>query len=365
MDWAKAITRTARVLVCLVGFGPLPVPAQIIPPASPTLQSAQSPTVAPTPSVQPAVPPAARAMAYVNLERSLSKTAVGLASSARVNEARAKGRGSEVAAEEQQRLQSLMQPLTRTIRVRYGLGMVLSMNRSGLIWTDETLDLTDELISMLDEAQPSAERREVQPIERIGILNLGRVAEQSKLGKLLHGKIEAKPAVEFQRRVGPVLSEFGREASLRLLFSAADSGIVWSDPRLDVTSAVVERLDKATDRNAPVPMPWSEPPPAVLSYVRLRVLGERAGLARELTATVDRLSEKVASGRASIGERKALADAQARLKKDILAEVAAVAEEECRARGITLLLSMGDSGILDADGAIDLTETLLKALGQR
>jgi len=353
------------VLVCLVGFGPLPVPAQTIPPASPTLQSALSPTVAPTPSVQPALPPAARAVAYVNLQRSLAKTAVGLASRARVDEARAKGRGAEVAAEEQRRLQSLMQPLTRTIRARYGLGMVLAMESSGLIWADEALDLTGELISLLDEAQPSAERRDVQPIERIGILNVRRLARESKLGKRLQGRVEADPAAEFQRRLGPVISEFGRDASLRLLFSAADSGIVWSDPRLDATSAVVERLDKATERKAAVPTPWSEPPPAVLSYVRLRVLGERAGLARESTATVDRLSEKVASGHASVGERRALADAQARLKKDILAEVAPLAERECRARGITLLLSMGDSGILDADGAIDLTETLLKALGQR
>ena len=103
----------------------------------------------------------------------------------------------------------------------------------------------------------------------------------------------------------------------------------------------------------------------MFSYVRLRVLGERAELARESTAAVERLSEKVASGRASVGDRRELADAEARLKREILAEVAALAERECRARGITLLLSMGDSGILDADGAIDLTETLLKALGQR
>jgi len=130
MDTAKALTCTASVLVCLVEFGPLPVPGQTIPPASPTLQSAQSPTVAPTPSVQPALPPAARGVAFVFLERLLSKTAVGLASGARVTEARAKGRVSEVAAEEQRRLQSLMQPLTRTLRVRYGLGMVLAADRS-------------------------------------------------------------------------------------------------------------------------------------------------------------------------------------------------------------------------------------------
>jgi|OpeIllAssembly_1097287.scaffolds.fasta_scaffold393911_2 Skp family chaperone for outer membrane proteins len=220
-------------------------------------------------------------------------------------------------------------------------------------------------MSMLDEAQPSAERRDVQPTERIGIVNVRRLGKESKLGKRLQGRVDANPAAEFQRHLGPVISEFAREASLRLLFSAADSGIVWSDPRLDATSAVVGRLDKATDRKAPVPIPWPEPPPAVFSYVRLRVLGERAELARESTAAVERLSEKVASGRASVGDRRELADAEARLKREILAEVAALAERECRARGITLLLSMGDSGILDADGAIDLTETLLKALGQR
>ena len=85
---------------------------------------------------------------------------------------------------------------------------------------------------MLDEAQPSAERRDVQPTERIGIVNVRRLGKESKLGKRLQGRVDANPAAEFQRHLGPVISEFAREASLRLLFSAADSGIVWSDPRL-------------------------------------------------------------------------------------------------------------------------------------
>ena len=38
----------------------------------------------------------------------------------------------------------------------------------------------------------------------------------------------------FQQKLVPILQELGREKGLQMLFSAADSGLVWADPGLDL-----------------------------------------------------------------------------------------------------------------------------------
>ncbi len=100
----------------------------------------------------------------------------------------------------------------------------------------------------------------------------------------------------------------------------------------------------------------------VVSYAHLATLAVRAGLASDTRATIERLWEKVRGGQASDDDRRGLAHAQGRLKREMVEALAGVAERECRARGITILLSFGDAAILDADPALDLTGILLKAL---
>jgi outer membrane protein len=51
--------------------------------------------------------------------------------------------------------------------------------------------------------------------------------------------------LEFQRRLLPVLSEVSAAKGLHMVFSSMDSGVVWADPGLDITSDVVKRLDAA------------------------------------------------------------------------------------------------------------------------
>lgn len=51
--------------------------------------------------------------------------------------------------------------------------------------------------------------------------------------------------IEFQRRLGPVIQAVAQEKGLHLLFSQADSGLVWADPGLDLTAEVVRRFDAA------------------------------------------------------------------------------------------------------------------------
>ena len=58
--------------------------------------------------------------------------------------------------------------------------------------------------------------------------------------------------VDFQRKVAPVIEAVARDKNLQLLFSQADSGLVWADNGLDLTLEVIRRLDAATAAATPV-----------------------------------------------------------------------------------------------------------------
>ncbi|MCX6553098.1 MAG: OmpH family outer membrane protein [Acidobacteria bacterium] len=59
--------------------------------------------------------------------------------------------------------------------------------------------------------------------------------------------------VEFQRKVAPIIEQVARDKGLQLLFSQADSGLVWADAGLDLTNEVIRRLDAVTAAAAPAP----------------------------------------------------------------------------------------------------------------
>ncbi len=50
---------------------------------------------------------------------------------------------------------------------------------------------------------------------------------------------------EFQRRIAPVIEQVGKERGLHYIFNGPDSGLVWADAALDITTDVVKRLDAA------------------------------------------------------------------------------------------------------------------------
>ena len=49
----------------------------------------------------------------------------------------------------------------------------------------------------------------------------------------------------FQKKLFPVLQELAQEKGLELLFSAADAGIIWATPGLDLTMEAVKKMDAA------------------------------------------------------------------------------------------------------------------------
>jgi len=62
---------------------------------------------------------------------------------------------------------------------------------------------------------------------------------------------------EFQMRLSPIVQQVATERGLHLLFSVVDSGLVWADPSLDITTEVIQRFDAggAPAAAAPAPRP--------------------------------------------------------------------------------------------------------------
>lgn len=48
---------------------------------------------------------------------------------------------------------------------------------------------------------------------------------------------------EFRKKLVPIIEQIGKERGLHVIFSAADAGMIWADPGLDLTQEVIKRLD--------------------------------------------------------------------------------------------------------------------------
>jgi len=60
---------------------------------------------------------------------------------------------------------------------------------------------------------------------------------------------------QFQTRIEPVLAQVGQEKGLHFIFNGPDSGLVWADPGLDISTDVIKRLDAS-----PAPPATAKPP---------------------------------------------------------------------------------------------------------
>ena len=175
-----------------------PPPAQQTPPAAP---AAAAPQAAPAPA--PKFPEGAK-YAFINIQRIASESAEGKASSSRIEALRAK-KAAEL-AEKNKAVEGLQAKQRSAV-----------MSEAAAAQVQKDIDKTQvEIQRMTQDAQ----------------------AELQDLQNELQ--------LDFQRKVGPVIEAVSREKGLQLLFSQADSGLVWADSGLDLTAEVIRRLDAAS-----------------------------------------------------------------------------------------------------------------------
>ena len=58
---------------------------------------------------------------------------------------------------------------------------------------------------------------------------------------------------EFQQKLFPVLDQISKEKGIQVLLSAADAGVVWAEPGLDLTLDTVRKLDSMAAAKAAAP----------------------------------------------------------------------------------------------------------------
>jgi outer membrane protein len=175
-------------------------------PAAPVGQpTPTAPAAAPQPAPAPAPFPEGAKYAFVNIQRIANESAEGKAATARIN-ALVQRKQTE-GAERTKQLQAAQQKLEAG-------GSVLNDNARATL-QKEIDRLTVDIQRFNEDAQ-----EEVTALQN-----------------------EAQG--DFQIKLIPVIQAVARERNLLAVFSAADSGVVWGEPGLDISADVIKRFDAA------------------------------------------------------------------------------------------------------------------------
>lgn len=197
--------------------------------AAPTFAQAPAPKPAPAPQAQTAAPPAPRPFpadvkyAFINIQRIAAESAEGKALAAKVQ------------ALNQQKVTELNE------------------KNKALQAAQQKLEAGGSVLN------PTALGQLQKEIERLQV-DIQRFTEDAQQDvQALQQELQD----EFQRKLTPVVQQVAMEKGLHLLFSAADSGLVWADLALDITPEVILKFDAATKTAAaPAPKPAPAAPAA-------------------------------------------------------------------------------------------------------
>ena len=210
----KAFTLAALVgCVLVAGFASAQQPP-VKPTTPPAAPQAQPPAAQTPPAAAPAKPAEPKFLdgvkyAFINIQRIAAESAEGKASSAKIEALRTK-RATELSDKNKQ-IEGLQ-----------------AKQRSAVLGEDARVQIQKDVDKINKE------------IERL---------TQDAQGELQ--ELQNDLQVEFQRKVAPVIESVARDKGLHLLFSQADSGLVWADGGLDLTLEVIRRLDAASAAAAP------------------------------------------------------------------------------------------------------------------
>ena len=194
-----------------------PAPKPAAPPtAKPAAPAAQSPPPAAAPAPPVVLPfPEGAKIAFVVLQRVVAESADGKQASAKV-QALQQRKVTEL-NERQKTAQSLQEKL----------------DKSGAVMSE----------AARADLQKQVERAQVD-IQR---------ATQDAQAEVQ--ELQTQLQEEFQRRIAPIIEAVGKERGLYYIFNGPDSGLVWADASLDITTDVVKKFDVATKAAAPPAAP--------------------------------------------------------------------------------------------------------------
>lgn len=205
------------VVTSAASFAQTPAPATAKPapaPARPAAPAVQTPAPAPAPAAAPVVLPFPEGakIAFVVLQRVVAESNDGKQASARV--------------------QGLQQKKVAELNERQKLAQSLQekLDKSGAVMSEAArVDLTKQ-------------------VERANV-DLQRATQDAQAEVQ---ELQQQLQEEFQRRIAPIIEAVGKERGLHYIFNGPDSGLVWADAALDITTDVVKKFDAAM-KTAPPP----------------------------------------------------------------------------------------------------------------
>jgi Skp family chaperone for outer membrane proteins len=162
---------------------------------------------------------------------------------------------------------------------------------------------------------------------------------------------------DFVATFQPVFERLCVDASIDFALNAIESGLVWSDPSLDITSSAIAAFDQAI---ASKPAAGT---PVVTRFtgagvVNLQRLASESTLGKQYTAQVQKLS-------ATNPQQSEIDALNWKLQGDFQKAVLAIMPQLARERGLQLIFSTTDSGILASDASLDLTALVIQRLDAR
>jgi outer membrane protein len=185
---------------------PAQTPPAQTPPATPPAQT--PPAAQPTP---PRPFPEGARIAYIDIQAVASNSAEGKAATAKIQDLNKK-KTAEL-QEKQKTLQALQTKLSQS-------GTVLNDQARGQL-----------------EKDIEKSNREIQFFQQ------DAQSEIQELTEKLQG--------EFQQRLFPIIAQIAQEKSLQFVFSIRDSGAIWYDTGLDLSTEVIKRFDAAAKTPTP------------------------------------------------------------------------------------------------------------------
>ncbi len=189
---------------------------------APTQPAQPAEAVQPAEAAQPSFPEGTK-YAFVNIQRIAAESAAG------------KTLAGKVQALNQQKMNELNE------------------RNKGLQAAQQKLDAGATVLS------PSAVAKLQKDIERQQI-DIQRFTEDAQQDV---ANLQAELQEEFQLRLSPIIEEVAGERGLHLLFSVIDSGLVWADQSLEITTEIIEKFDAAgAAAPAPASTPAAAPTPA-------------------------------------------------------------------------------------------------------
>ncbi len=208
------------VVTSAASFAQTPAPATAKPapsPAKPAAPAAQvPPPVAAPAAAAPELPfPEGAKIAFVVLQRVVAESADGKQASAKV--------------------QALQQKKVTELNERQKTAQAVQekLDKSGAVMSEAArADLTKQ-------------------VERANV-DLQRATQDAQAEVQ---ELQQQLQEEFQRRIAPIIEAVGKERGLHYIFNGPDSGLVWADAALDITTDVVKKFDASVKAATPPAAP--------------------------------------------------------------------------------------------------------------